>query len=312
MSAARPALVLVLLLACGPEAPPETESTDSGTTAPATTSTTSGASLPSTTSTTSPTTTSGTTTTTRDGVGFIRPFDGGGCYAEFEGEGAVRCSPCDPWFQDCPRGEKCVPEDESGQGDWNETTCIPLDPDPDAPGEPCTVDPKPTHIVDSCELDAICLGVDPETLTGTCVPRCQGWADAPECPAGTACVISHEGVLIPCLPTCDPLGPPCPGGQACQLNFSDPDNFVCLETDPDALAPLFAPCAGPLDCGPGLACMDAALAGECDPQQSDRCCLALCDLAAPSCPGLMQECLPFWSTDPPPSEWADLGLCRLP
>jgi hypothetical protein len=218
-----------------------------------------------------------------------------------------------PWVEgDCIPGHKCVPEDESGQGNWYDTTCVPLAPDPDAIGEPCTVENDPSQHADTCELGAICLGVDPETLTGTCVPLCQGSPDAPECPAGTACVISHEGVLIPCLPTCDPLGSTCPEGQACQLNFSDPDNFVCLENDPAALAPLFAPCDALLDCAPGLACMDAALAEECDPQQSARCCLAHCDLGMPSCPGLMQECLPFWTIDPPPPEWANLGVCQLP
>ncbi|WAS90187.1 hypothetical protein [Nannocystis punicea] len=308
---ARTTLVLVLLVACGPKTPPETD-TDSATTTSTTTSTTSGAPLP------TSTTTSGTTTTasevTTDGVAFIRPNDGGvACGAVFEGDGAVRCKPCDLWLEfDCIPGYKCVPEDDSGQGDWNDTTCVPLAPDPAAIGEPCTVEDKGSHRADTCELGAICLGVDPETLTGTCVPLCQGSQDAPECPAGTACVISHEGALIPCLPTCDPLGSTCPEGQACQINFSDPDNFVCLENDPAALAPLFAPCDAVLDCAPGLACMDAALAEECDPQQSARCCLAHCDLGMPSCPGVMQECLPFWAIDPPPPEWAHLGVCQLP
>ena len=46
---------------------------------------------------------------------------------------------CDLWEQDCPEGEKCNPWANDGGASWNALRCVPIDPNPDGVGEPCTV-----------------------------------------------------------------------------------------------------------------------------------------------------------------------------
>ncbi|MCY1058645.1 hypothetical protein [Nannocystis sp. SCPEA4] len=320
MPIARPLALLALLTACGPESPKDTGTSTGdlpGTTT--TTATTVQEPGPLTTTTATPTTTLAPTTDpstghiTTGGGDFIHSPDGGGeCNAPF-GEYEVRCAQCDPWSQNCPPGQKCVPARDLDEGPWTRAACVPLHPEPAHPGEPCVAEPTHTRIIDDCDLHSICLGVDPVTLGPVCVPLCGGAPEAPVCPAGSACFNSNDGNLIPCLPTCEPLANTCPEGQLCiPDSFFDPDDLVCLTPGEAALAQQFEPCDDLLGCAAGLACADAALAVECDPQQSDGCCLPYCDLDAPACPGVMQTCQPFFGDSPPPPELAHLGQCRLP
>lgn len=82
-----------------------------------------------------------------DGAGtgglFLSEPDGGGTGFE-----------CDVFAQDCPPGEKCVPWANDGGGVWNATRCSPVDDDPAAPGEPCTVEGGPTSGIDDCDAQA--------------------------------------------------------------------------------------------------------------------------------------------------------------
>ncbi|MCY1063951.1 hypothetical protein OV090_04210 [Nannocystis sp. RBIL2] len=309
----------LLVVACGPQVPMTTDST--GSTQDSSGSTTSTTSGPSTTSSTATTTTASPTTTTVDpdpgtssasseGGTFITPPDGGGCVAGFGGQQA-RCSSCDPWSQNCPEGQKCVPASNDGGDVWHTTACVPLAPDPAQAGELCTIEQNSTRLIDTCDEQSICLGTDPDTQEPACIPLCQGGPEAPECPAGSACVIGNQGVLIPCQPTCDPLENTCPDGHLCRLNFSDPDNFVCFPMPSDGLANLFEACDDTFECAAGLSCEEAVFGGECDPDQSERCCLAYCDLDAPSCPLVGDVCVPLFADDPPP-DWAHLGVCREP
>ncbi|MDC0675073.1 hypothetical protein [Nannocystis radixulma] len=315
MSIARSLVLLACLAACGPEVPMETASTGPGTsttdpgttTAPGTSTTTTSPSP--TTTTGDPTTVDPSTVTTEPGNFITPPDGGGGCIAPF-GEYEVRCYQCDPWAQQCFADQKCVPARDIDDGPWTDSFCVPLDAEPAGPGEPCTIESSPTSFIDTCDLHSICFGVDPDTLAPVCVPLCSGSPDAPECPDGSACVIADN--LIPCLPTCDPLASTCPMGQVCSPDsFFVPTNFVCFTADVGALKQQFEPCDGPSTCAAGLACADAGLAVECDPQQSATCCLPYCDLDQPTCPGVMQQCQPFFP-DPPPPELAHVGLCRLP
>ncbi|MDC0718791.1 hypothetical protein [Nannocystis bainbridge] len=206
---ALPFALALLTVACGPQAPMSTtDGTDSNpdstgglttTTGPSTTTTTTATST-----TAAPTTTSvepdpGTAATSSEGGTFITPPDVGNCVAGL-GEQQARCSTCNPFLQNCPSGEKCVPASSEEGAPWHTTACVPLDPDPDGVGEPCTIEPHPTRLIDSCDAQSICLGTDPDTLGPVCVPLCEGSPEAPECPAGSTCVISNDGVLIPCLP----------------------------------------------------------------------------------------------------------------
>ncbi|MFZ6177177.1 hypothetical protein [Nannocystis pusilla] len=308
-------LAFALLLACGPQ--PATTTDGSTTHDGTTTATTTGASVTtsgepgtsSTASTTSPTTADDPTTdAVSTGAGFIVSPDGGTCTY---GVRQSRCYQCDIWSQDCPGGSKCSPYDSDHDGTWDAHKCAPLFPDPAHPGEPCIVEGSPFSGIDDCDLDSMCFLVDPDTLVGTCVRTCDGSPDVPECPAGDACHVSHDGDLSLCLPKCDPLLSNCPTGQVCiPTSYHD---FACTPDLSGAEGQIFDPCSDEAGCDPGLACVDAELAAECDPQQSAGCCLPFCDLdQPPACPGAGQQCLPFvhpGADEPVPG---GPGLCALP
>jgi hypothetical protein len=64
--------------------------------------------------------------------------NGGSFYAGPSGEEETWGSPyCDPWYQDCPEGEKCVPFDEFQTGSYTANKCVPVLGD-NQPGEACT------------------------------------------------------------------------------------------------------------------------------------------------------------------------------
>jgi hypothetical protein len=312
--------LLFVLAACGPK-PPQTETTDGDTSNDPL-----GGSTSTTTSTTAADPTTGAASSTGantsgggfmlppdEGVMFILRHDGGsGCGCGFAASPGVRCKECDPWVQDCPEDEKCTPCSGDGDDEWDAQKCIPLPADPDHAGEPCTVDGKIATGHDSCDLATVCWFIDPDTLTGTCVPRCTGSPDQPVCAEGTSCMISHDGVILLCLPTCDPLGDDCGPGRLCIPNIPSSDtDFVCVPDKSGDEGQPFDSCEFFDTCDPGLLCAEATLATECDPMASG-CCLPFCDLTMPApCPGAMQECLPFFPEDPPPGH-DDLGVCGIP
>lgn len=220
---------------------------------------------------------------------------------------------CDLWLQDCPRGEKCVPYDGSGDGAWTHVKCVPIVSDPAPPGETCTVEGSPVSGVDTCDGQGLCWNVDPGTLTGTCVAMCIGSPDAPACADPyTDCIITNGGLLNLCRPRCDPVAQDCLADDRCIPNPMNPQRFLCA-LDSQIRLDLFAPCEYANDCAAGLTCEDSALAGECDPMASG-CCLPFCDVDEPNtCPGQDLECVP-WYDDPADAapHNIDVGLCRVP
>jgi hypothetical protein len=242
-----------------------------------------------------------------EGCGFICVPDGCSGYC-----GGV----CDPWAQDCPRGEKCMPWANDGGPAWNDVKCSPLARDPRQPGEPCTVEGSGVSGIDDCDVGAMCWEVDPETNMGTCVAMCSGSPDDPQCPGECdVCRISGEGVLIVCLPSCDPLGAPCPAGEAC---YPAPDGlFACL---PDGSGPdeggAGSPCYSVDGCDPGLFCSGADLVPGCE--GGVGCCAPYCDTAAADpCPGAAPgvACVSWWEEGQEPMDGCNtgtLGACVLP
>lgn len=312
MPRARLAAPFALLLACGPQAPmttgggtddqpPATSSESASTTRPDLTTTTT-----STSTSQEPEPTSSTTT----GVGFVQIPDGGPCYVDPD-DYQVRCPECSTWHQDCPPDYKCSPFADDGGDAWNALRCVELTPELRQPGEPCTVEGSLVTGRDDCDRDSMCFYIDPDTLTGTCVPFCDGTADAPECPIGTACLIANDGVLAVCLPTCDPLTASCPQGHVCGPNTWSPEAFVCRPDVSGDGGQAFDDCNNPAACDPGLACAPAELADECDPE-AGNCCLPFCDLNAPACPGMTLQCLPYFGEALLLPGLEHLGLCRLP
>jgi len=217
---------------------------------------------------------------------------------------------CDPFVQDCPVGEKCMPWADDGAGVWNATRCSPVDPDPNAPGEPCTVEGSGTSGLDSCDVGVMCFDVDPETNEGTCVAMCTGSPADPLCAEPEeACLIANDGVLVLCLDTCNPLEPACEPGTECYPSPTS-DAFLCL---PDSGEGEYgAPCEFTSACAPGHACLDGSVFPAC---AEASCCTPFCDITAGlPCPddALGVTCQPWYEDGMAPPGYENVGACTLP
>jgi len=121
---------------------------------------------------------------------------------------------CDPWMQDCPEGEKCVPyAAESNNFDSNK--CVPVMGDMPV-GESCTAT-GPIESTDDCDDSGYCFFV--ADGVGTCQGFCEQSPDDPVCPqAGDSCLIDGDGSVALCVQGCDPMDPElpeCPDGSTC-------------------------------------------------------------------------------------------------
>jgi hypothetical protein len=235
-------------------------------------------------------------------AGFINDPDGGGASVE-----------CDLWAQDCPRDEKCMPWSNDGSSAWNAARCSTLDPDPAQPGDVCAVEGSGVSGIDNCDLGAMCWDVDPETNQGVCVPFCMGSEANPICEdPSTTCTIANDGVLILCLPVCDPLLQDCTDGQAC---YPIDDTFVCAPDTGGEMGAFGEACGFINVCDPGLFCSNPDLVPGCN---SNGCCSAFCDLANPdasaTCPGAGggQECTPWFAEGMAPPGLENIGGCAIP
>jgi hypothetical protein len=221
---------------------------------------------------------------------------------------------CNTYDQDCPDGEKCNAYADDGGGSWNALGCFPVDPMPDAPGEPCTVVNNGVSGLDSCELGAMCWNADPETNIGTCVANCQGSAADPVCADPTTfCVIENEGSLNLCLPMCDPLVQDCTDGEAC---YPIDDYFVCAPDASGGMGFYGQECNFINVCQPGLYCAPPELVPDC--AGGFGCCSPFCDVSDPlssaACPGSAdgQECVPWYAEGEAPPGFEDVGACGIP
>jgi len=235
--------------------------------------------------------------------GFITDPDGG-TGVEIE---------CDVWAQDCAKDQKCMPWANDGGSSWNATRCSALDPNPAQIGDECTAEGGGVSGIDNCELGAMCWNTDDANL-GTCIGFCEGSEANPVCPdPSTACAIANGGVLILCLPTCDPLLTDCNEGENC---YPIDDSFACA---PDAGGEegVFGDACEFLNfCDPGLYCAAAAAVPNC--QGSQGCCSSFCDITEPDasaeCPGAAggQECVPWYEEGQALPGLEDVGGCAIP
>jgi hypothetical protein len=231
---------------------------------------------------------------------------------DFPGECICECS---VWDQDCLEGDKCMPWANDGGNSWNAVRCVPIDPDPAAPGEPCVAQESGVSGLDNCALGSMCWDVDPETLEGTCVAFCTGSEDAPLCTnPNTTCTISNEGVLILCLPLCDPLVNDCEGDDICRHQSGL--DWICLPPGGD-MAAYGEPCSNTYDCGAGLHCapsMQMQGIGTCSLAEPG-CCTHLCDTSEgdADCPdtGLGQTCELYYTPEQDPFGKHTLGTCVI-
>ncbi|HEY8377775.1 MAG TPA: ribulose phosphate epimerase, partial [Nannocystis sp.] len=219
---------------------------------------------------------------------------------------------CDPWTEDCPDGEKCMPYSGDGDNSWESLKCVPIDPNPGTTGDPCTVEGSGVSGIDDCDLHHMCWNVDPDTGEGTCVKFCSGSPDAPSCDIpGTACTIANNGVLILCLPMCDPLLQDCAGGDLCIPNPMNPESFICVLDASGEEGQENDPCEYANACDPGFFCANPVVANECDPGAAG-CCTAFCDLANPQCNNVGVQCLPWYEPGTAPPNYENVGYCALP
>ncbi|HET6585128.1 MAG TPA: ribulose phosphate epimerase [Nannocystaceae bacterium] len=234
-------------------------------------------------------------------VGFIEDPDGGV---------GVQC---DIWAQDCPLGEKCNAWADDGGNSWNATGCFPVDPDPADPGEACTVEGSGVSGIDNCNIGSMCWNVDTMTNEGTCVSLCTGSPVDPVCTiAATQCVIANSGVLILCLPFCDPLAQDCELGSGC---YPIDEGFACAPDASQLMGVYGDPCEFLNVCDPGLFCAQPEGVPDC---VGSGCCSEFCDVTDPSatmnCPGFGegQECVAWYEEGAAPPGFEAVGACLIP
>ena len=214
---------------------------------------------------------------------------------------------CDLFAQDCADGDKCTPWAADGGPAWNGTRCTPIAPEPDAVGQPCTVEGNGVSGIDSCALGSMCFGVDPETNEGTCQPHCGGDRSAPTCADPAAlCTTANDGALWLCLPGCQPLEGGCGEEEVCVLDPILSAWFCAPAIDPPTAEG--EPCEHLNVCGAGQACAYEGLVEGCE---GPGCCTQLCDVTAPeTCPPEAPQCLiayPPPHDGPPGAE--SVGVC---
>ncbi|HWB78097.1 MAG TPA: ribulose phosphate epimerase [Nannocystaceae bacterium] len=230
-----------------------------------------------------------------EGIGFIEEHDGGGHSWE-----------CSLFEQDCPTGEKCNIYANDGGNSWNATRCFPIDPDPDAIGEPCTVIDNGVSGMDSCELGAMCWYVDPETNTGECVAFCQGSEANPVCADPNTHCEGRDITL--CLPSCCPLEQTCNEGLGC---YPVNDTFSCA---PDASGELGAygdPCEFINVCDPYFFCGAPEHVPGCE--GSYGCCNAMCLVGSLGCSAYspLLTCVPWFEEGQAPPGYENVGACLI-
>lgn len=238
---------------------------------------------------------SDSTTTTSDGGTFI---DDGDCV-----DGCDEAFLCDLVAQDCPEGDKCVPDAAAISWSWDGSVCVPVTGSGEI-GDPCAsmgID-VPN---DDCGADSFCWMLDPPIeggFTGTCVPFCQGDG---QCAEGYACH-GFGTELSYCVPTCEPLLQDCVEGQGC---YFVGEAFICVETiEPEA----DGTCSVLNSCAAGSLCVTQEFLVECP---GNACCAELCDLSQGDGPCQAIDpayvCRPFYEEGAPPG-LVDLGVCLLP
>jgi hypothetical protein len=213
---------------------------------------------------------------------------------------------CDPYEQDCPDGEKCVPYGSTG-GNWDANKCVPIMGDGE-PGEPCWYGGV-YEATDDCDATSVCwdvMAVDGEAI-GTCHSLCTGTADNPECPVGSSCLIASDSSVNICIFNCSPILQDCGRGLAC---FWANGNFNCIFTTQDI--PAGEPCGFINDCAKGLSCTTAEVLPSCE---GSACCTLFCDveLGDQQCEAMPgTSCVPFFEDGQAPPGYELLGLCMLP
>ncbi|PRP93517.1 hypothetical protein [Enhygromyxa salina] len=216
-------------------------------------------------------------------------------------------SDCDPFAQDCPEGEKCVPYASTG-GEFDSNKCVPITGS-QAPGESCVYGGK-VESTDDCDSTSFCFHVQQmEGMeVGTCTSFCEATPDDPLCGSGSSCLIAYDGTFSLCLASCHPIMQDCVDGQACQW-FLDPFEFLC---ELDGTGAPGDGCDTVNSCASGNVCAAAEFVPGC---QSDSCCTEFCDLEDQGfvCSNPQTECVVFFDEpEMTPPGYETVGVCVPP
>jgi hypothetical protein len=304
--------VVGLACACGPTAAvPGGDSTTSGTTTSMPGSSTSTGVEPRPTTDAPDDTSHGETTRAETTTSSSSSDDGGNPFL-IEPDGWPTSLECDIWADDCPAGHKCMPWANDGGSSWNAVRCSPIAENARDVGDPCTVEGSGVSGIDDCVARAMCWDVDPETNEGTCVGFCSGSQANPTCSMPCdSCVIANEGVLILCLPTCDPLVQDCGEGQGCWPTTQGAFHCVYFAQSEGVHG---YPCTNSFwDCDPGLACIEPERVPGCT--GANGCCASFCDTADHGACANYEgtTCVPWFGPgESPPCITETLGVCALP
>ena len=216
---------------------------------------------------------------------------------------------CSVLAQDCPPGEKCAPWMADDDTLIDDERCVPVAPDADRVGEPCTFEDGVLSGVDSCELGAICWDLDVEAGTGTCYALCIGAEESLHCDHPDQLCMASDGdaALRICVPTCHPLANDCGAGMGCYPAY---DSFVCA---PASVLPggggYGDECLELNSCDAGYFCAPSHGVEGCP---SSGCCSPFCEIGNPSCPGASQECVPAFEPGQARYGYEDVGFCVVP
>lgn len=212
--------------------------------------------------------------------------------------------PAEPWvydpdsplqclwsIQDCPEGQQCGFATVGNADGW---ACAPLPPEPVAVGAPCSAIDDPCGRYRTCWWGR-CLG---EALLGPDVVLCTDETASP--------FVDASGVLVACIPNCDPLGNDCDAGYAC---YPGARSFECRPVVDKPASDVGAPCSQPWDCQAGLVCADSGALSSCEPG-TGGCCTPYCDVRDPECPAGTQ-CVSWWGegSRPPLPVVEHVGVC---
>ncbi|WP_255215885.1 ribulose phosphate epimerase [Pseudenhygromyxa sp. WMMC2535] len=212
---------------------------------------------------------------------------------------------CDPWAQDCPDGEKCVPYANDGGNSWNANKCVTILGDGSI-GDECTWDGI-IEATDTCGTDSVCWDAQDVdgVAVGVCTAFCDGSPDDPSCDVGTSCLIANDGSITLCIQNCDPLLQDCEAsGLACYWAV---DSFQCIATSQGLQ--LNEECGYINDCDEGMVCLDASVLPNC---AGSACCAGYCDIDDPQCLDGDTECVTFWEEGEELPGYENVGICILP
>ena len=281
-----------LLVACGPTAPTQLEG---------------GVTSDPSSSSTSSSTASGETDAGESEAGSEE-----GCFFEDCDDMVSEALACDPYIQDCPEGQKCVPYDadpDEGVAFW---ACVDILGQVPA-GEPCVYEPGALP-KDDCDGESFCQGARPlegdGPWLGICSPFCLGDPSDPTCPENHECTGLEFAPPEYCAQQCIPLlQEDCAEGSTCQWSGARFECMAELEQLPTGLT-----CGELNDCAAGNICVIADVV-NCE---ADNCCASYCNLEDGDgpCQAIDPEyvCVEFfeqgWPGDPSPLDV--LGVCVLP